>query len=129
RDRAGLPAERDRPARDGDPAAGDHLVRRVLGGVAAAGRERQAPRPVQEARRLPGDGRRERRRGEPAAGRRRRDERERPGRDGELHAAPVARHGANGFTTPRIAGWSSGWWRRRSDRIELPSTQSIPSWV
>ena len=44
-------------------------------------------------------------------------------------AAPARCQGANGFATPRSAGSSSGKWRRSSVRIELPSTQSIPSFV
>ena len=47
------------------------------------------------------------------------------------HDAPVpARgHGAKGFFTPCSAGSSSGKWRRSSVRIELLSTQSMPSLV
>ncbi len=37
--------------------------------------------------------------------------------------------GANGFSTPRSAGSSSGKCRSRSVRIELSSTQSMPSFV
>ena len=48
----------------------------------------------------------------------------------EYSAVSQARfQGANGFSTPCSAGSSSGKWRRSSVRIELPSTQSMPSCV
>lgn len=43
--------------------------------------------------------------------------------------APARCQGANGFATPCSAGSSSGKWRRSSVRIELLSTQSMPSFV
>ena len=43
--------------------------------------------------------------------------------------APARTQGAKGFATPRSVGSSSGKWRRSSVRIELFSTQSIPSFV
>ncbi len=47
----------------------------------------------------------------------------------ELGHALARGHGANGLSTPRSAGSSSGKWRSRSVRIELSSTQSMPSFV
>src|SRR5215813_9382435 len=43
--------------------------------------------------------------------------------------APARFQGANGFATPCNAGSSSGWCRSSSVRIELLSTQSMPSLV
>ena len=42
---------------------------------------------------------------------------------------PTTFQGANGFLTPSSAVVSSGKWRRSSVRIELDSTQSMPSAV
>ena len=47
----------------------------------------------------------------------------------ELDHAADRCHGANGFSTPRSAGSSSGKCRSSSVRIELSSTQSMPSFV
>src|SRR3954453_12363213 len=51
-----------------------------------------------------------------------------PGRE-LRHALLARRQGANGFSTPSSAGSSSGKCRSSSVRIELLSTQSMPSAV
>ena len=47
----------------------------------------------------------------------------------EFFHSPLTRQGANGLATACRAGSRSGKWRRSSVRIELRSTQSIPSLV
>src|SRR5947208_17071071 len=47
----------------------------------------------------------------------------------EFFHNPLTRQGANGLATPCRAGSRSGKWRSSSVRIELLSTQSIPSAV